>query len=628
MHHNFLRVKLLLEKSMLFKFPQSISNLLKATRFWQDNYLILQEFRHFRKIATLALIFSILAATFEGVSIGFLLSFLQSLTSPDAQPVQTGIEWFDILILGTKTSALNRLYRISLLILLSTWLRATFNYFSQVYTELSQLNLADRLRKQIFEQLQALSLSYFAKTRSGELINTITTEIERIRQGFSAGAFLVTRGLTTIVYLISMFLISWQLTLISALLFTLLGVGLSNLNARVRESSFGMTTANANFTSTAVEFINGIRTVHSCGTQEFERQRYYKASDKVVSTTTKVVFTWTLVKPIAEGVATTVLVGMIILAFTSLVSNGTLQVASLLTFFFVLFRFIPFVQDINGTRAFLSTLHGSADNIKNLLKSDDKNYFQNGHLKFNGLKTSINLVCVDFGYDDKNLVLHNVTLTIEKGKMTALVGASGAGKTTLADLIPRFYNATEGNIYIDEIDVRLFEINSLRSQIAVVSQDTFIFNTTVWQNIAYGTPEATNAEIQEAAKLANALEFILEMPEGFNTQLGDRGVRLSGGQRQRIAIARALLRNPEILILDEATSALDSVSERLIQDSLEKLSVGRTVIAIAHRLSTISKADKVVVLEAGRIVEQGKYEELLGRQGKLWEYHQMQYYNS
>ncbi|MFN6514438.1 MAG: heterocyst formation ABC transporter subunit HepA [Nostoc sp. CreGUA01] len=613
---------------MLFKLPQQIRSLLKATSFWQDNYLILREFRHFDKIATLALIFSILAAAFEGVSIGFLLSFLQSLTSPNTQPVQTGIELFDIWILGTKTSALNRLYRISLLILLSTWLRATFNYFSQVYTELSQLHLADRLRKQIFEQLQALSLSYFAKTRSGELINTITTEIERIRQAFSAGAFLVTRGLTTVVYLISMFLISWQLTLISALLFTLLGVGLSNLNARVRESSFGMTTANANFTSTAVEFINGIRTVHSCGTQEFERQRYYKASDKVVSTTTKVVFTWTLVKPIAEGVATTVLVGMIILAFTSLVSNGTLQVASLLTFFFVLFRFIPFVQDINGTRAFLSTLHGSADNIKNILKSDDKNYFQNGHLKFNGLKTSINLVCVDFGYDEENLVLHNITLTIEKGKMTALVGASGAGKTTLADLIPRFYNATEGNIYIDEIDVRLFEINSLRRQIAVVSQDTFIFNTTVWENIAYGTPEATNEEIQEAAKLANALDFILEMPEGFNTQLGDRGVRLSGGQRQRIAIARALLKNPEILILDEATSALDSLSERLIQDSLEKLSVGRTVIAIAHRLSTIAKADKVVVLEAGRIVEQGKYQELLGRQGKLWEYHQMQYHNS
>ncbi|MDZ8185449.1 MAG: ABC transporter ATP-binding protein [Nostoc sp. ChiSLP02] len=613
---------------MLLKLSQTISNFLKATKFWQENYLILREVAHFRKIAISALVFSILAAAFEGVSIGFLLSFLQSLTSPNAQPVQTSIDLIDIWILGTKTSAINRLYRISLLILLSTWLRATFNYFSQVYTELSQVHLADRLRKQIFEQLQSLSLSYFAKTRSGEIINTITTEIDRIRQGFSAGAFLFTRGITTLVYLSSMFLISWQLTLISALLFTLLGVGLSNLNARVRESSFGVTNANSNFTATAVEFINGIRTVHSYGTQEFERQRYYKASDKVVSTTTKVVFTWTLVKPIAEGAATTVLVGMIILAFTSLVSNGTLQVASLLTFFFVLFRFIPFVQDINGTRAFLSTLHGSANNIKSLLKTDDKNYFQNGHIKFHRLNNSINLVCVDFGYDDENLVLHNITLTIEKGKMTALVGASGAGKTTLADLIPRFYNATEGNIYIDETDIRLFEINSLRSKIAVVSQDTFIFNTTVWQNIAYGTPEATNDEIKEAARLANALEFILEMPEGFNTQLGDRGVRLSGGQRQRIAIARALLRNPEILILDEATSALDSVSERLIQDSLEKLSVGRTVIAIAHRLSTISKADKVVVLEAGRIVEQGKYEELLGRHGKLWEYHQTQYYNS
>jgi len=613
---------------MILKLSQTIGNFLKATKLWQENYLILREVAHFRKIAIFAVVFSILAAAFEGISIGFLLSFLQSLTTPNAQPVQTGIDLFDVWILGTKTSAINRLYRVSLLILLSTWLRATFNYFSQVYTELSQVHLADRLRKQIFEQLQALSLSYFAKTRAGELINTITTEIDRIRQGFSAAAFLFTRGLTTFVYLTSMFLISWQLTLISALLFTLLGVGLSNLNARVRESSFGVTNANSNFTSTAVEFINGIRTVHSYGTQEFERQRYYKASDKVVSTTTKVVFTWTLVKPIAEGVATTVLVGMIILAFTSLVSNGTLQVASLLTFFFVLFRFIPFVQDINGTRAFLSTLHGSASNIKNLLTTDDKNYFQNGHIKFKGLQTSINLVGVDFGYDDENLVLHNITLTIEKGKMTALVGASGAGKTTLADLIPRFYNATEGNIYIDETDIRLFEINSLRSKIAVVSQDTFIFNTTVWQNIAYGTPEATNEQIQEAAKLANALEFILEMPQGFNTQLGDRGVRLSGGQRQRIAIARALLRNPEILILDEATSALDSLSERLIQDSLEKLSVGRTVIAIAHRLSTISKADKVVVLEAGRIVEQGKYEELLGRQGKLWEYHQMQYYNS
>ncbi|MBD2133743.1 ABC transporter ATP-binding protein [Sphaerospermopsis sp. FACHB-1094] len=598
---------------------------LKTTKFWQDNHLILREFKHFRKVTILALVFTFLAATFEGISIGFLLSFLQNLTNPNAAPIQIGIDWFDQWILGVNTSAISRLYRVSCLILLSTWMRAAFNYFSQIYTEFCQLYLGDRLRKQIFEQLQSFSLSYFSTSRSGEIVNTITTEIEKIRQGFSGGAFLFTRGLTVVVYFMTMLLLSWQLTLIAILLFTLLAVGLSNLNARVRESSFGISVANGNFTSIAIEFINGIRTVHASGTQELERQRYYKASNQIVSSSTKVILIWTLVKPIAESAATTVLIGMIILAFSSFVVNGTLQVSSLLTFFFVLFRLVPFIQDINGTRAFINTLQGSAENIKNLLKREDKTYFENGTIEFTGLKRSIDLVSVNFGYSHNQQVLHDITLTIEKGKMTALVGASGAGKTTVADLIPRFYDPTEGYIYVNEIDVRQFEINSLRRKIAVVSQDTFIFNTSVWNNIAYGTPEATEAKIREAARLANAEEFILEMPEGFDTELGDRGVRLSGGQRQRLAIARALLRNPEILILDEATSALDSVSERLIQESLEKLAVGRTVIAIAHRLSTIAKADKVVVLEQGRIVEQGQYQELIEQKGKLWQYHKMQY---
>ena len=316
---------------------------------------------------------------------------------------------------------------------------------------------------------------------------------------------------------------------------------------------------------------------------------------------------------------------MIIFAFTIFVVNGTLQVASLLTFFFVLFRVVPIVQDINGTRAHLSTLEGAADNIKELIRTDNKIYLQNGYVKFTGLQYSIDIVSADFGYDADTLVLNNITLSIEKGKTTALVGGTGAGKSTLIDLIPRFYDPTEGNVLIDGINIRQFDISSLRQKIAVVSQDTFIFNTTVGNNISYGTEGATEAEIRKVAQLANALEFIDEMPEGLNTQLGDRGVRLSGGQRQRIAIARALLRDPEILILDEATSALDYVTEHLIQESIEKLSVGRTVIAIAHRLSTIAQADKVVVLEQGSIVEQGNYQELLQLQGKLWEYHKTQY---
>lgn len=610
---------------MISQLPELLSNPIKATRFWQKNYLILREFQHFKKITILALVFSLLAATFEGFSIGFLLSFLQSLTTPNAEPIRTGFTWFDIWILAANTSAINRLYRISFLILLSTWMRAAFNYLAQVYTEMAQLHLADRLRKQIFEQLQGLPLSYFAKTRSGELINTITTEIERVKQLFSGSAFLMTRVMTAIVYFISMFWLSWQLSITSFFLFTLVGVGLSTLNKRARETSFSTSIANGHFTSIAIEFINGIRTVKAFATQDFERQRFYSASDGVVNTSTKVVLTWALVRPLAESIASTILIGMIIFAFTVFVVNGTLQVASLLTFFFVLFRVVPIVQDINGTRAHLSTLQGAAENIKELVRTDNKTYLANGKLKFNGFKHSIDIVSVDFGYEPQNLVLNNVTLSIENGKTTALVGATGAGKSTLIDLIPRFYDPTEGSVLIDGVDVREFDINSLRRRIAVVSQDTFIFNTSVTNNIAYGTRGAREVEIREAARLANALQFIEEMPEGFNTQLGDRGVRLSGGQRQRIAIARALLRDPEILILDEATSALDSVTERLIQESLEQLSVGRTVIAIAHRLSTIAKADKVVVLEQGRIVEQGKYQELLDCQGKLWEYHKMQY---
>ncbi|AKG23268.1 heterocyst formation ABC transporter subunit HepA [Calothrix sp. 336/3] len=602
---------------MPLKVPQPLRKLFQASKFWQQNRLILREFKHFRKITILAVVFSILAATFEGVSIGFLLQFLNSLTTPNAK-AKIGIEFLDAWISSTS---INPLYLISAFILLSTWMRATFNYFGGIYTESAQLNLANRLRLQVFEQLQAVPLSYFAKTRSGEIMNVITTEVERIKTGFGAVSYIFTRSLTVIVYGISMFFISWQLSIVCLLVFSLLAAGLSNLNARVRESSFGISEANANFNSRASEFINGVRTVHACGTQEFERRRFYQASDEQLDASMKVVMAWSLVKPIAEVISTTVLIVLIIVAFTKF----TLNPGPLLTFFFVLFRAVPNIQELNSTFAFMSTLTGSLEAIKSALQINNQHYFENGNIQFSKFRHAIDLVSVDFGYDTENLVLSGIKLTIERGKMTALVGGSGAGKTTLADLIPRFHDPTEGHVFVDGVDLREYEINSLRRRMAVVSQDTFIFNASVWDNIAYGTPEATEAEIREAAKQANALEFVEQMPDGFNTILGDRGVRLSGGQRQRIAIARALLRDPEILILDEATSALDSVSEKLIQESLEKLSAGRTVIAIAHRLSTIAQADKVVVLEAGQIVEQGKYQDLLQLKGKLWKYHQMQH---
>jgi subfamily B ATP-binding cassette protein MsbA len=607
------------------KLPIPIYRLLKATSFWKENYFILREVKYFRKLAILALAFTLLAAVFEGFGVGFILTFLQNLTSPNAEPIKTGLGWFDVWILAVNAPAKERLYRVCALILLTTWLRTAFAYLGQLYGQITQLHLADRLRKRLYEQLQSLSLSYFAKKRTGELVNSITGEIYQIIQAFNVVSILITKGSTLLVYVLSMFLISWQLTIISVMLFSLLSVGISTLLGQVREASFERTKAGGWYTAIAMEFINGIRTVQAFAAQDFERRRFYEASEQLLKAAINSVSARSLIEPISEGAAITLLIGLLILAFSMFIQNGQLQSASLLTFLFVLFRLTPTTRQLDGARAQFSNFQGSLSNIKELLRTDDKPYLQNGTVQFSGLKQSIEFVCVDFGYDRNELVLHNISLAIERGKMTALVGSSGAGKSTLADLIPRFYDPTQGKIFIDGVDLREFEINSLRRKLAVVSQDTFIFNTSIRNNIAYALEGVSEAEIREAAQLSNALEFIEELPEGLETQLGDRGVRLSGGQRQRIAIARALLRNPDILILDEATSALDSVSERLIQESLEKLSVGRTVIAIAHRLSTIVRADKVVVLEHGRIVEQGGYQELLEQRGKLWQYHQMQH---
>jgi ATP-binding cassette, subfamily B, bacterial MsbA len=597
--------------------PLPARRLLATTNFWKNNYLILREFKHFRQIAILAIVFSILAAIFEGFGLGFLLAFLQNLTAPNAEPLKTGIGWIDIWILGVNAAATERLYRVSALILLITCLRAGLNYVSQIFTQFSEINLVHNLRQRIFQQLESQTLSCFAEKRSGDLINTLTSEMDRIRQIFGSFAFLITRGLTIVVYSVSLFLLSWQLSIISVLLFSLLAVGLSTLNKRIREFSFGISTANGQFASRTLEFIDGIRTIHASSTQDFERQRYYQASLGVMNAWKKVYWISLLVRPLAESLSTVILIGMIIAALTS----GFMQIASLLTFFFLLFRIVPMTQDLNGTIAFLSSQGGAIDNIKQLLETKDKIYFKNGDIQFQTLQRSIDLVSVDFGYEKSKLVLNNITLTIERGKMIALVGVSGGGKTTLVDLIPRFIDPTEGHIFIDGIDLQKFEIDSLRRKMAIVSQKTFIFNTSIRNNIAYGTPWATEAEIRQAAYQANALEFIEKMSAGFDTQLGSDGVQLSGGQQQRIAIARALVRNPEILILDEPTSALDSVTEGLIQDLLEKYLVGRTTIAIAHRLSTIAKADKVVVIEKGQIVEQGKYQELLEQRGALWKYH-------
>lgn len=600
-------------------------NLFKTTRFWQDNFIIVREFKHFRIIAIVALVCTLLAAIFEGTTIGLIASFLQVLSTPEKPPLETGIELVDTIFLATKASSAARVYRLSALILIAVWLKSFFQYLGLYYSTLAQSNLCDRLRKRLFEQFQSMGLSYYSSSRSGDLINSLTTEINQIKQAFGVFTALITRGTTLIAYVVSMFWLSWTLSLVAISLYYLLSVGLTTFIGRVREASFRIPEVNGHLSSIAIQFINGIRTIKGSATEDFERKRFYQASIDVVKAEEKVASISTLVQPVAEGAAITILIFMVIMAFNLFISKGNLQTSSLLTFMFVLFRMMPLVSQVNGSRENLSRFQGSVNNIQQLLEIHDKPYLANGRLQFRGLRKKISFDSVSFAYETSHLILKNIDLTIDKGRVTALVGASGAGKSTLADLIARFYDPTKGSVFFDGEDLRNFDIISVRKKMAIVSQDTFIFNASVKDNIAYGLAEIDEKDIWQAAQLAHAVEFIQELPDGWNTILGDRGVRLSGGQRQRIAIARALLRNPDILILDEATSALDSVTEQLIQESVEKLSQGRTVIAIAHRLSTIAKADKVIVLEHGEIVEQGSYQELLVRKGELWKYHQMQH---
>ncbi|OUL18748.1 ABC transporter ATP-binding protein [Nostoc sp. T09] len=610
---------------MQIPLPKVIRRILLKTKFWQENYLIIKLFQPLQGIATIAILLTLIGAFLEATGIGLVAFLLQCLTNTNQPPLQTGIGWLDIWFLGTKATVAERIYRISGLILINVWARAIFTYLGRYCAKYCEVSLIDSLRKRIFEQFQHLSLSYYTQKRSGELFHTFSTEVSEISYAFNEVINFVSKSCIILAYTIAMFVISWQLTLATVILFSLLAAGASNLIRRVRAASVEMTTAASELASTAIEFVGGVRTVQAFWTQDFERRRFYKVAGQVVKAWMKTNSISGVVQPLIEAIATTILIAMILVAVTTLVASGRLHVVLLLAFLFALFRLLPIIAHMNSSWGLIATYYGSMRNVHELLRTDNKTYLQDGEIEFSGLKRSLEFICVDFSYDDRKLVLEDITLTIERNQMVALVGASGSGKTTLADLLMRFYDPTAGKILVDGMDLRQFQLKSLRSRMAVVSQDTFIFNTTVHNNIAYGLEGVDDAVIEKAAIQANALEFILELPQGFNTKLGDRGVRLSGGQRQRIAIARALLRNPEILILDEATSALDSVSERLIQDSLEKLAVGRTVIAIAHRLSTIFRADKIIVLEQGHIVEQGGYQELLQQRGKFWQYHQMQY---
>ncbi len=572
-------------------------------------------------LATVAL--SLAAAVFEGAGVGLLVPLLGSL-QPDAPAFATGWDLFDRWVLAAGRPPEYRLYQVSALILASILLRSALGYGAQVYGLRLREQMVDGVRRRIFDQLSAVSLRFYAQSRTGELVNTATTETVRLGYFLGTAVQVFTEGFKLLAYVALAFLISWKLTLAAVLLLGGVSWLLRTIIQQTRQRSEAVTAANGHLSARMTEFVHGVRTVAAFGAEDFERTRFYEASRDVNRQNVRTGVRSALARPVSEMLAACVLIGIVVVSVRVFVFGGALSMAALLTFLFALFRLVPIVQQLNNTRGNLAATSGSLTKIAALLRRDDKPYLAEGQRPVSKLQAGLRFENVSFGYDAGEPVLRDVSLTIPARTTIALVGASGSGKSTLANLIPRFYDPTAGRILLDGVDLRDVRLDDLRRHVATVSQDTFLFNDTVANNIAYGLEDVLPERIHEAAHQANALEFIAAMPRGFETVLGERGVRLSGGQRQRIAIARAILRDPEILILDEATSALDSVSEQLVQESLERLMTGRTVVVIAHRLSTIQSADLVIVVNDGRVVETGTYNQLISQRGYLWNFHRLQ----
>ena len=592
-----------------------------------DKYkrFLLRHLWYKRSAFAITVLFLGLGALFEGVGLGLLIPFLEGLTDPTSEAWRSGIAWVDTYILAADASVEYRLFHISGFILFSIFLRAGFGYLGYFFSIRMKQSILHRIRCEVVDQINALSLSYFSKNNAGQILNTVRGEVSRVQYFFDTAVQILIQGYMILMYTLAVVILSWELTVLVLVLCGVLFGGMTIFVRKLRREGREIPKANSAVMSIVSEMIQGIRTVSLSGNNQYEADRYRSASERLADLSVDIGRTNALIGPISQSISSTALIVLIVVAMKFFVLEGVMSVAVLLTYLFALFRLMPYLQNVNGLRGQWAAQRGSLEDVVDFIDPADKPYIPSGNRPLPALKREIVLEGVTFGYDPDRPVIRDVSLSIPRGQTVAFVGGSGAGKSTLADLVIRVHDPDAGRILLDGVDLREYRLSDLRQRISVVSQSTFLFNTTVRENICYGLDAVSEAKLRDVARQANALEFIEAMPEGFDTILGDRGVRLSGGQRQRIAIARALLRDPDILVLDEATSALDSEAEKLVHDSLEYLLNDRTVIVIAHRLSTVENADHVIVLEDGQVVESGSYDDLLRRQGRLWEYHRLQF---
>ena len=500
-------------------------------------------------------------------------------------------------------------------------------YIKNITLSIVQYRLIRDLRNKLYSHFHYLSLSYFNKNKSGELTAVLVNDIDNMRNSLSIMfQKLFVEPINIIILMSLLFIVSTKLALIALLIIPVSGIIIFGISHSIRRRSARSQAQLAGMTSMIAETIGSMRIVKAFATKGFEINRFAKETQKYYKLMLRRDRLRFVSSPVSETFGATIAALLLWVGARDVLVIESISSEDFLRFILLLFSLFQPLKNLTNVVNELQNGLASADRVFAIMdiKSDIQDV--DNAVEVNDLKNTLCFDNVSFSYgDEKDKVLNNINFQINKGEILALVGPSGAGKSTLVDLIPRFYDTLSGSIKIDGKDIKELKINSLRSLMGIVTQETFLFDDSVKANIAYGVENISDDKIKDAAIAANAHEFIKELPDGYNTIIGERGVSLSGGQKQRIAIARAIVKNPPILILDEATSSLDSESEKHVQSAIENLMSERTVFVIAHRLSTVHNANKILVLENGQIVQEGKHNELVNIDGLYKQLHKMQF---